>query len=52
MEDNCRRHPMLTSALHVPLYVHAHTYMNTPDEMEEEEEKRGEKKREEAEEGV
>lgn len=57
MENNCRRHPILTSVLHVLLCVHAHTYMNTPEEVkeeekEEEEEKRSKKKREEAEEGV
>lgn len=29
MEDHHRRYPILTSVLHVLLYTHAHTYMNT-----------------------
>lgn len=29
MEDNRGRYPILTSVLHVLLYIHAHTYMNT-----------------------
>lgn len=44
MADNHRRYPILTSVLHVLLYIHAHTYgaegKRKKEEDEEEEERR------------